>query len=75
MQVERAKKSLERHWGSQSYRSWLTVLHQIVKIFVLSRVTPKQYKGLPGVIEGRNVFEVPLTGRFIPLPATCLWSA
>jgi hypothetical protein len=29
--------------------AWLEILHQIVKVFVVSRITAKHFKTLPGV--------------------------
>ncbi len=46
--------------------AWLSVLYQMIKVFILNRVTPKQFKSLPGVstdsndrFEGSNIYSVP----------------
>lgn len=37
--------------------AWLSILHQIVKIFIINRVTPRQFKTLPGIQPERAVVD------------------
>ena len=43
------KKELEKEHKRVSQPSWIAVLYQVIKVYVLNRVTQKQYDVLPGV--------------------------
>lgn len=42
-------KQIQHRWPYVSMDSWTTVLYQIIKMFLLNRVTPKSFKSLPGI--------------------------
>lgn len=47
---ENAKpKTLERFFHHVSMESWITLFYQVLKIYYLNRITPKNFKNLPGV--------------------------
>jgi len=43
------QKTIERVFPYLSMESWITVFYQILRIYFLNRVTPKNFKALPGV--------------------------
>lgn len=59
---------IEENWAQVSAGAWMKLIHQVVKVFVLCRVTPKQFKLVPGVdpsemgldatLAGSNVYSV-----------------
>ncbi len=52
-QLLQRKKDLEREYKRIYLPSWISVLYQIIKIYVLKRITQKQYESLPGVDPSR----------------------
>lgn len=42
-------KQIQHRWPYMSMDSWTTLLYQIIKMYHLSRVTPKGFKSLPGM--------------------------
>jgi hypothetical protein len=48
-EIKRQKAQLEKTFPSQSREAWLCLMYQMVKTFVLSRVTAKSFKALPGL--------------------------
>ena len=42
-------RQIERRWPYLSMDSWVTLLYQIIKLYVLAHVTPKSFKSLAGV--------------------------
>ena len=48
-QLLHRKKELEKEFKTVSLPAWVTTLYQIIKVYVLNRVTQKQYENLPGV--------------------------
>ena len=61
-------RRLEKDFPALSRMAWLTVLVQIIKVFIVSRVTPSAFRALPGMspelacmgwkFEGSNVYSV-----------------
>ena len=47
------KNELQREWKRSSPSAWASVLYQVVKCYVLNRVTPQHYAALPGVDHSR----------------------
>jgi hypothetical protein len=43
------QKTVERVFPYLSAESWVTVLYQILRIYYLNRITPKNFKTLPGM--------------------------
>ena len=43
------QKTIERVFPYLSMESWITTFYQILRIYFLNRVTPKNFKSLPGV--------------------------
>lgn len=48
-ELKRIRDQAEKGFSQRSKQCWLTVMYQVVKVFILSRVTPKQYKTLAGM--------------------------
>lgn len=42
-------KQIQHRWPYMSMDSWTTLIYQIIKMFLLNRVTSKNFKTLPGV--------------------------
>jgi len=42
-------KQVARRWPYLSLESWITLIYQMLKIFMLNRITPKSFKQLPGI--------------------------
>jgi hypothetical protein len=43
------QKQIELRWQYLSADSWITIINQIIKIFIVNRITPKSLKGIAGV--------------------------
>jgi hypothetical protein len=43
------QKTIERVFPYLSMESWITMFYQVLRIYFLNRVTPKNFKTLPGV--------------------------
>ena len=41
--------------------SWITLFYQVLRIYYLNRITPKNFKSLPGVPAPDSAVEVPMT--------------
>ena len=52
------KKELEREWKRASAPAWASILYQVVKCYILNRVTPAHYAQLPGVDQSRPTLGV-----------------
>lgn len=50
-------KTLEKIFPYIQMESWLTIFYQIMKIYYLNRVTPKTFKGLPGIPNSEGTVE------------------
>ena len=48
-QLQLKPKQIERRFPYLSADSWITLLYQILRVFVLGRLTPKSFKALPGM--------------------------
>ena len=48
-QLQLRQRQVERRWPYLSMDSWVTLLYQIVKVFILNRTNPKTFKNLPGI--------------------------
>lgn len=46
---EAHRRRFESKFPSLSGETWLTILHQIIRCFILNRVTPRSYAQLPGL--------------------------
>jgi len=53
-----SRRQVEKVFFPNSIEAWLTVILQTIKIFLLSRITPKAFKALPGMTE---VMDQPVT--------------
>lgn len=47
--ARKQKQWLDKHFSHLSRDSWLTLMYQAIKTFVLSRVTLKSFKAVPGL--------------------------
>jgi hypothetical protein len=47
------KKTIERRWQYLSADSWITLFNQIIKIYIVNRITEKSLIGIPGVDRDR----------------------
>ena len=43
------QKTIERIFPYLSMESWITLFYQVLRIYYLNRITPKNFKSLPGV--------------------------
>ena len=41
--------------------SWITLFYQVLRIYYLNRISPKNFKSLPGVPGSDSTVEVPMT--------------
>jgi hypothetical protein len=48
-EIQTRQRSLEKDFPGLSRQAWLTLLIQLIKVFILARVTPAQFKQLPGM--------------------------
>jgi hypothetical protein len=42
-------KTVERYYPHIAMESWITIFYQVLRIYYLNRITPKNFKALPGV--------------------------
>jgi hypothetical protein len=42
-------KQIQHRWPYMSMDSWTTLIFQIIKLYLLNRVTPKSFKTIPGI--------------------------
>ena len=55
------QKTIERVFPYLSMESWITIFYQVLRIYFLNRITPKNFKTLPGVPAGESSVDVPMT--------------
>jgi hypothetical protein len=55
------QKTIERIFPYLSQESWITIFYQILRVYLLNRVTPKSFKSLPGVPANESVVDVTMT--------------
>lgn len=55
------QKSVERFFMQVSAESWITIFYQILRIYYLNRVTPKNLKTLPGMPSSETSVETAMT--------------
>lgn len=51
-------KVVERVYPYIAMESWLTIFYQVLRIYYLNRITPKNFKALPGIPATENVVDV-----------------
>ncbi|KAK3255401.1 hypothetical protein CYMTET_35412 [Cymbomonas tetramitiformis] len=61
-------QAVEEHWPVVSAGAWHNILYQVLKVFVLSRVTIRQFRSVPGIdpsvlqgdttLAGSNIYSV-----------------
>lgn len=54
-------RQIERRWPYLSMDSWVTLLYQIIKLYVLAHVTPKTFKSLAGVSPSKATIDEAMT--------------
>ena len=47
-----SRKAIEKTFVFKSPDAWVSVICQLVKIFILNRITPKVFRNLPGMTDG-----------------------
>ena len=52
------KRQLEREWKKASPPAWASILYQVVKCYILNRITPSHYQQLPGVDHSLATLEI-----------------
>jgi len=67
--VKKKKRFSARKYVRQTVESWLDVLYQIAKVFMLNRVTAKSFRSMPGIqkkeaekltsVTGSNLYSLP----------------
>ena len=55
------QKTIDRVFEYLSKESWITVFYQILRIYFLNRVTPKNFKTLPGVPISESTVDQPMS--------------
>lgn len=60
-QLQLKPRQVERRWPYLSIDAWVTLLCQILRLFCLSRVTPKAFKSLPGIATEATSIEAAMT--------------
>jgi len=55
------QKSVERFFMHVQAESWITIFYQILRIYYLNRVTPKNFKTLPGMPSNEANVEISMT--------------
>lgn len=55
------QKTVERVFPYLSMESWITIFYQVLRIYFLNRVTPKNFKTLPGVPLSESVVDAPMS--------------
>ena len=60
-QLQLKPRQVERRWPYLSIDAWVTLLCQIIRLFCLSRVTPKAFKSLPGTAAESTSIEAVMT--------------
>jgi hypothetical protein len=55
------QKTVERIFHYLSTESWATVFYQILRIYYLNRITPKNFKTLPGMAPSEAIVDAPMT--------------
>lgn len=48
-QLQLRQRQIERRWPYLSMDAWVTLLYQVIKVFILNRINPKTFKSLPGM--------------------------
>jgi len=54
-------KTIERVYPYLQTESWLTVFFQILRIYYLNRITPKNFRNLPGVAPSESITDPSMT--------------
>lgn len=54
-------KTIERVFPYQQTESWVTVFFQILRIYYLNRITPKNFRNLPGMSPAESITDVAMT--------------
>lgn len=55
------QKTIERVFPYLSMESWITIFYQVLRIYFLNRVTPKNFKTLPGVPANESTVDLPMS--------------
>ena len=55
------QKTIERVFPYLSMESWITIFYQVLRIYFLNRVTPKNFKTLPGVPISESTVDQPMS--------------
>jgi len=53
-------KVVERVYPYIAMESWLTIFYQVLRIYYLNRITPKNFKALPGISPSETVVDAPM---------------
>jgi len=54
-------KVVDRVYPYIAMESWLTIFYQVLRIYYLNRITPKNFKALPGVPPAEAIVDPPMT--------------
>lgn len=60
-QLQLKSRQIERRFPYLSMDAWITLLYQILKVFGLSRITPKMFKTIPGMSPEQATIDAPMT--------------
>lgn len=54
-------KVIEKVYPFIAMESWITIFYQVLRIYYLNRITPKNFKSLPGMTPAEAVVDPPMT--------------
>jgi len=58
-------RQIERRWPYLSMDAWITLLYQIIRVFLLNRISPKTFRSLPGIPPDKAVVDSSMTSSNI----------
>ena len=54
-------KVIEKVYPFIAMESWITIFYQVLRIYYLNRITPKNFKSLPGMTPAEAIVDPPMT--------------
>lgn len=65
-------KQIQHRWPYMSMDSWTTLIYQIIKLYLLNRVTQKSFKSIPGMDSDSTSIEPWMTGSNVYSTSECI---
>ncbi|CAG9335550.1 unnamed protein product [Blepharisma stoltei] len=72
LELQLRPKQIQHRWPYLSMDSWTTLIFQIVKLYLLNRVTPKSFKNLPGMNPEEANIDAGMTSSNIYSVSECI---